>query len=184
MVKKLADFLMSKLGRVVFLVASLIIFFSSIFLLEYFADSRDIWTFDCHSDMYEFSTEQDTVVEHEQGLLYLSLSMNKKQISLDYYNSKGSKDHEYASFEGELTELEVGDVIYELALELKDFQFQEHNPFLHDYLLRELHISDEQLALHNKITVAVQVIEMDIKKKYILIKFKPYNMLWACLLHE
>ncbi|MDO6639987.1 hypothetical protein BCU94_04015 [Shewanella sp. 10N.286.52.C2] len=184
MVKAVTDFLLTRIGRVVFTVCFIVVSCISVLMLEQFADTRDIWAFDCQSDLYEFSADKEHTIELDHGPLFLALTVKNKQIQLNYYNAKGSKNHEYATFDGDLTELEVGDMTYKLDLVLTDAQFNQNNSYLRKYLAKELKTTAAQLQTQTQLHIAVQVLEMDIDNKYILMKFKPYNMLWACRLHE
>ncbi|WP_153916285.1 hypothetical protein [Shewanella sp. TC10] len=183
MLIKLAQFLLTKVGRVVFLLTSIVIFCLAILLLEHFADSRKVWTFDCNSKMYQLKDLDGEVVHAENEPLYLSLTIQDKLIRLDYYTDEKESEREFVSLKGHLKELEIGKLMYQLDLKVIDVNYRLDVPQLQDYLANELDEIRESLVLGNKVSVAMQVLEVDVKNDFILIKFSPYNTLWACRLH-
>ncbi|GIU52301.1 MULTISPECIES: hypothetical protein [Shewanella] len=181
---RIAKFLLTKLGRVVFLFISITVFCCSILLLENFADSRSVWAFDCNSKIYQFEMVDNVIMNHQHEPLYLSLTVQNKQINLDYYTAEKEGERELVSLKGKLKELEIGKLMYQLDLKITDAQYQLDDPQLQDYLVNELDEVKSMLVTGSDISVALQVLEMDTKKDFILIKFSPYNTLWACRLHD
>ncbi|MCL1068753.1 hypothetical protein L2735_18455 [Shewanella olleyana] len=184
MLTRLARFILTKLGRVVFVSISIAIFCLVILFLEHFADSRSVWAFDCNSKIYQFKNQNGEVVHSQNEPLYLSLTIQDELISLDYFTGEEENEREFISLEGNLKELEVGKMMYQLDLKVIDANYQLDAPQLQNYLAKELDVMQESLILGNEISVAVQVLEMDTEKEYILIKFSPYHTLWACRLLE
>ncbi|KPZ69777.1 hypothetical protein AN944_02758 [Shewanella sp. P1-14-1] len=184
MVNKLTKFLSTTFGRIVFLFISMSIFCLVILTLERFADTREVWSFDCQSDVYRFETTSAEPKEIDEGELFLSLTVEDGQIRLDYYNADKPSDREFISLAGELKELEVGSVSYQLDLAVTDVQFENDNSYLKTYLAKELDEPQANLSIGSQVNVTVKVLEMSMNKNYISIKFTPNSSSWICRLHE
>ncbi|MCL1046575.1 hypothetical protein L2737_14780 [Shewanella electrodiphila] len=184
MANRLAQFLMTKLGRAVFILSSTVLFCISILILESFADSRQVSAFDCSTKIHAMTANDNIVINTPQISIHLSLTFNDEKIYLDYFSEQPESSREHLSLKGQLRELEIGKLLYQLDLDITDAKFISDNSSFQSYLANEFNESKENLAVGNQVSVNVQVLEMDADNGFILVKFTPFSTLWACQLHE
>lgn len=147
--------------------------------LENVADNRPIRSFICSGNLYQIdSFEERTISEADIKLL---ASTNQKQIELNYYTAPQRSQREFVSLKGTLQELNIGALSYVYEFTVVDLQVSEQSKFAY-YLAKEFSV--EKLSLGMTLTQELHVLEMDLAKKFMLVKFEPSSHLWACDIKE
>ncbi|MBR9729412.1 hypothetical protein ACFOD0_15020 [Shewanella intestini] len=164
-----------KLLFVVALIALLLLVYMG---LQYWAHNRDIYQFECKADAYNIdeSLENGEIVN---GDLLLELKVKRQHLVLTYYSIFDDDVHEFVAFEGDLQEVEVGSMTYNIEFEATDVELTPYS-LLYPYLKTELEMGDNRLSYGYRFEQNFSVVKVDSMFNFMLIKFTPSNSLWGC----
>ncbi|QIR15526.1 hypothetical protein [Shewanella aestuarii] len=143
--------------------------------LEHFASKRQIQAFKC--DAIAYSVEHQSNISQAIGNIHLKAVEHNGSLSLSYYSAFENDVREYAVFSGNNTDLDVGALTYHFDMTTKEFKFVEMSPFA-QYLSQELNI--ERFEVDQVFEQDIQILDMDLARHFLVIKFMPSNHIWAC----
>lgn len=143
--------------------------------LNHLADNRQIYAFQCNAIAY--SVEHQSNISQPMGDIHLKAAEYNGSLTLSYYSAFEKDVREYALFSGENTNLEVGALTYHFEMTTTDFGFNEMSPFA-KYLSQQLNI--DHFEVDQVFEQSIQVLDMDIDRNFLVIKFIPSNHIWAC----
>jgi len=129
----------------------------------------------CQASAFDLAHLQEG--ELLRGDMLLQLIEENGRLSLAYYSAFDEPIRQYAIFEGELVTMHSGSLTYDYNVNMTDYKFAEVS-HLNDYLLHELNL--DSLKLGQFFPQSIQVIEADLERHFLVIKFSPSNQLWAC----
>ncbi|WP_394131188.1 hypothetical protein [Shewanella maritima] len=168
-----------KVGRkIIFVIMVVGIVLLGTIFLKYFAERKGVWELDCQANAYGIDMVNE-IGNKAKGNVLLKLTVQDKQLMMTYYSAFDEHIREYAIFNGELKELIVGAMTYEIDFMPKEMVFSEHSR-LKPYLLSELSKNEQEIVVGSRFTQAMRVLEMDSDLSYVIIKFSPSNNIWAC----
>ena len=137
----------------------------------------EIHMYDVQCQASAFNLSKQPTAEIQHGDMLLHLVEEGGRLSLTYYSAFEDNVREYAVFEGELLALHTGSLTYDYTLNMTDYKFSDVS-HLNEYLLHELNL--DSLKIGQLFPQSIQVLDADLARHFLVIKFSPSNQLWAC----
>ncbi|MGX9459993.1 hypothetical protein ACWXWU_01960 [Shewanella sp. A14] len=176
--KKMRRFILSKRGKLVFVLSGVLAVFAFTCTLEYFVTPHHLWHFTCKADGY-FSSLNDPSVNTEPSELLLHFHVEHQQASLRYQLQAGPSFTESAQLYGEVNSVDLGTLSYELDLSIAAAQWQSDSA-LRGYLASEFSLDESQMEITPNFPLHVQILNIDNEQSRTTLKFIPSNNLWSC----
>ncbi|MGI2171114.1 hypothetical protein ACROAE_13165 [Shewanella sp. MF05960] len=176
--RKTRRFVQSKRGKLTLILSILLLVLSGASALEKWVTPHHLWRLTCHADGY-LSNVQPLKSDAMPTDLTLNFDIEHQQVSLHYQLGSNTTVAEFAVLTGEVNEVDLSSLSYQLTLQIKARQLQDES-ILHPYLINELSLSRDRLQLFESLPLKVQILNIDNEHSRATVKFIPSNSLWSC----
>ncbi|GGP97526.1 hypothetical protein [Shewanella ulleungensis] len=176
--RKTRRFVQSKRGKLTLIFSLLLLVFGGASALEKWVTPHHLWRFTCYADGY-LSNADPLKQDAMPSDLMLLFEIEHQQASLHYQLATDAAIAEFAVLQGEVVNVDLGSLTYQLALQIKVRQWQGDS-LLQPYLLNELSLTKDRLQLFDAFPLKVQILDIDNNHSRATVKFIPSNSLWSC----